>query len=88
MLPDDQPVVRLDASTAYHLLATREQLYSHFLSQASWWVGGGEECKESSLMTPLPRYGGLGVLLQTSPESPDIFRLVLRVARWAIGNAY
>jgi len=62
VLPDDQPVVRLDASTAYHLLATREQLYSHFLSQASW-------------------YGGLVVLLQTSPESPDIFRLVLRVAR-------
>merc|ERR1719509_564224 len=60
VLPDDQPVVRLDASTAYHLLATREQLYSHFLSQASW-------------------YGGLVVLLQTSPESPDIFRLVYNI---------
>jgi len=62
VLPDDQPVVRLDASTAFHLLATREQLYSHYLSQASW-------------------YGGLVVLLQTSPESPDIFRLLLRIAR-------
>merc|ERR1719187_1826880 len=46
----------------HHLLGTREQLYSHYLSRASW-------------------YGGLVVLLQTSPESPSIFRLFLRLAR-------
>ena len=42
VFPDDQ-------------LTPSEQLYSHYLSRASWW-------------------GGLIVLLQTSPESPDIFR--------------
>ena len=36
VLPDDQPVVRLDAATAFNLLGTREQLYSHYLSRASW----------------------------------------------------
>ena len=55
VFPDDQPLVRLDASTAWDHLTTSEQLYSHYLSRASWW-------------------GGLVVLLQTSPESPDIFR--------------
>jgi len=57
VFPDDQPVVKLDAAIAFHHLTDGEQLYSHYLSQASWW-------------------GGLVVLLQTSPESPDIFRLV------------
>ena len=60
VLPDDQPIVRLDASAAWNHLTKDEQLYSHYLSQASWW-------------------GGLIVLLQTSPESPDIFRLVHRI---------
>merc|ERR1719350_2647227 len=60
ILPDDQPVVRLDAATVFNLLGTREQLYSHYLSKASWW-------------------GGLVVLLQTSPESPDIFRLIHKI---------
>jgi dipeptidyl-peptidase-3 len=55
-------VVRLDAATAFSLLGPQEQLYSHYLSRASW-------------------YGGLAVLLQTSPEAPNIFRLLLRVAR-------
>ena len=36
VLPDDQPVVRLDAATAFNLLGAREQLYSHYLSRASW----------------------------------------------------
>ena len=57
VFPDDQPLVCLDASTAWGHLTRDEQLYSHYLSQASWW-------------------GGLAVLLQTSPESPDIFRSV------------
>eukprot|EP00092_Neocalanus_flemingeri_P014000 GFUD01015102.1.p1 GENE.GFUD01015102.1~~GFUD01015102.1.p1 ORF type:complete len:708 (+),score=267.32 GFUD01015102.1:178-2301(+) len=60
VFPDDQPVVKLDAATAFSMLTTSEQLYSHYLSRASWW-------------------GGLVVLLQTSQESPDIFRLVQRV---------
>lgn len=55
VFPDDQPLVCLDASSAWAHLTRDEQLYSHYLSQASWW-------------------GGLAVLLQTSPESPDIFR--------------
>jgi len=62
VFPETQPVVRLDAETAFNLLASREQLYSHYLSRASW-------------------YGGLVVLLQTSPESPDIFRLLMRIGR-------
>ena len=57
IFPDDQPLVRLDASTAWDHLTPSEQLYSHYLSQASWW-------------------GGLIVLVQTSPESPNIFRSV------------
>jgi len=60
VFPDDQPVTRLDASTAFSHLTPGEQLYSHYLSQASWW-------------------GGLVVLLQTSQESPDIFRMVHRI---------
>jgi hypothetical protein len=36
VFPDDQPVVRLDASTAFSLLGSQEQLYSHYLSRASW----------------------------------------------------
>ena len=55
VFPDDQPLVVLDASSAWDHLTPSEQLYSHYLSRASWW-------------------GGLVVLLQTSPESPDIFR--------------
>lgn len=62
VLPDDQPVVRLDAGTAFEALAPNEKLYSHYLSRASW-------------------YGGLIVLYQTSPESPDIFRLIHSVNR-------
>jgi len=60
VFPDDQPLVCLDASSAWAHLTRDEQLYSHYLSQASWW-------------------GGLAVLLQTSPESPDIFRLVHKI---------
>jgi len=60
VFPDDQPIVKLDASNAWNALTKDEQLYSHYLSKASWW-------------------GGLVVLLQTSPESPDIFRLVHKI---------
>lgn len=57
ILPNDQPVLRLEVADAFGGLTTSEKLYSHYISQASW-------------------YGGLIVLFQTSPESPDIFRLL------------
>jgi len=57
ILPDDQPLVRLEVKQAFSALTTSESLYSHYLSRAAW-------------------YGGLIVLYQTSPESPDIFKLV------------
>merc|ERR1712212_72530 len=56
-IPIEQPVVALDARTAFEKLTEREQLYAHYLSRASF-------------------YGGLICLLQTSPESPGIFRLI------------
>merc|ERR1739844_367736 len=59
-IPNDQPVVALDARTAFEKLTEREQLYAHYISRASF-------------------YGGLIVLLQTSPESPGIFRLIHRI---------
>lgn len=59
-LPNDQPVVALDASVAFHALTNQQQLYSHYLSRASF-------------------YGGLIVLVQTSPESPQIYRLLQRL---------
>jgi len=59
-IPNDQPVVALDARTAFEKLTEREQLYAHYISRASF-------------------YGGLIVLLQTSPESTNIFRLFQRI---------
>ena len=62
ILPNDQPVVSLEARKAFELLTEREQLYAHYISRASI-------------------FGGLAVLLQTSPESPQIFRLMQRINR-------
>ena len=39
VFPDDLQLVKLDASTAFQQLSISEQLYSHHLSQASWWGG-------------------------------------------------
>lgn len=58
--PLDQPVVALDAKTAFEGLTEREKLYAHHLSRASF-------------------YGGLIVLLQTSYESPQIYRLIQKI---------
>jgi len=59
-ITNDQPVVALDARTAFEKLTEREQLYAHYIARASF-------------------YGGLICLLQTSPESPGIFRLIHRI---------
>ena len=58
--PLSQPVVALDAKTAFEGLTEREQLYAHHLSRASF-------------------AGGLIVLLQTSVEAPQIYRLIQAV---------
>lgn len=60
VLPNDQPVIMLDANAAFEALSPREKLYAHYLSRASF-------------------FGGLIVLLQTSPESPQIFRLIQKL---------
>ena len=36
-LPNDQPVVTLDASEAFSGLTERERLYAHYLSRASYY---------------------------------------------------
>lgn len=58
--PMSQPVVALDAKTAFEGLTEREQLYAHHISRASF-------------------AGGLICLLQTSVESPQIYRLIQAV---------
>lgn len=60
VLPNDQPVTALDASSAFKALTTQQQLYAHYIGRASY-------------------FGGLAVLVQTSPESPQIYRLLQRL---------
>ncbi|XP_051956429.1 dipeptidyl peptidase 3 [Xyrauchen texanus] len=61
-LPNDIGVTALDCREAFNLLSPKEQLYAHYLSQASW-------------------YGGLAVLIQTSPESANIYVLLQKMFR-------
>ncbi|XP_060070560.1 dipeptidyl peptidase 3-like [Ylistrum balloti] len=62
VMPNDTGLCLLDCCAAFGSLTDREKLYSHYISQASW-------------------YGGLIVLVQTSPESPGIFLLLQKVFR-------
>lgn len=51
VLPHDQPVLRLEVETAFNALSSSEKLYSHFLSQASWY-GGLIVLYQTSLESP------------------------------------
>eukprot|EP00058_Branchiostoma_floridae_P003685 XP_002589173.1 hypothetical protein BRAFLDRAFT_124049 [Branchiostoma floridae] len=73
VLPTDSPVALLDCKAAFGLLTDREKQYAHYLSQARVFPPPSHTCFTASW------YGGLIVLLQTSPESPGIFVLLQKM---------
>lgn len=90
-LPNDIGVSALDCSEAFRLLSPQEKMYAHYMSRAAWYVLHSHTsclwkmaCLKWFLMSGLTcghRYGGLAVLLQTSPESANIFVLLQRIFR-------
>lgn len=90
-LPNDIGVSALDCSEAFRLLSPQEKMYAHYMSRAAWYVLHlhtscltKTACLKMFLMSRLTcghRYGGLAVLLQTSPESANIFVLLQRMFR-------
>ena len=66
ILPLDQPVVYLEAGTAFKGLGTKEKFYAYFLSKASW-TGG-----LITLLQTSPESGPIFVLLHKlySSENP------------------
>jgi len=51
VLPDDQAIVRLQVKQAFNSLSDNERMYSHYLSQASWF-GGFIVLFQTSLESP------------------------------------
>lgn len=95
-LPNDIGISKLDCGEAFRLLSPHEKMYAHYLSRASWYVtitltnalnqNVRHKIKELRYWPQTKnicclRYGGLVVLLQTSPESANIFVLLQRIFR-------
>lgn len=72
VLPNDQPVVVLDAKSAFSGLSPKERLYAHYISQASW-CGGLITLLQTSVES-----GPVFVLLHKlfSAQNPEEFRNV------------
>ena len=81
VIPTDQPLAKLEISDTFQGLTTEEKLYAHFMSRASFL--GGICLFLLQFFQPIMKilwfWKGLIILLQTSIESPDIFRLIHKI---------
>ncbi|KAJ8926984.1 hypothetical protein NQ314_020545 [Rhamnusium bicolor] len=70
VLPNDQPVVTLEVSSAFNGLTSKERIYAHHISQASW--NGGL----ITLLQTSPESGPTFVLLHKlfSSQNPEEFK--------------